>query len=114
MDEQKNENQTVQQVEPVKSAGKFLRIKPFAFIMLIFLTIIVTAGLTIFALTFGEKNVVEVKAPSERAEFDKLYETYDMLKKKYYADFNEEEVVNGAIDGLIEALGDPYSDYMTY
>ena len=113
MDEQKNENQQVQQIEPVKSAGKFLRIKPFAFIMLIFFTIIATAGLTIFALTFGDKKVVEVKAPSERAGFDKLYETYDLLKEKYYADFNEEEVINGAVDGLIEALGDPYSDYMS-
>jgi carboxyl-terminal processing protease len=113
MDEQKNENQTVQQIEPVKSAGKFLRIKPFAFIMIIFFTIIATAALTIFALTFGEKNVVEVKVPSERAEFTKLYETYDMLKKKYYADFNDEEMVNGAVNGLIEALGDPYSDYMS-
>ena len=113
MDEQKNENQTVQQIEPAKPAGKFLRIKPFAFIMIIFFTIIATAALTILALTFGEKKVVEVKVPSDRSGFEKLYTTYDLLKEKYYTEFKEEDAVNGAVNGLIEALGDPYSDYMS-
>ena len=57
------EQQTNEQQEPVqtpKPAGKYVRIKPFALIMLIFMTIMATAGLTIFALTFGEKKVVEV------------------------------------------------------
>ena len=116
MDEQKNggdqNEQNEQQEQPVKPAGKFLRIKPFAFIMLMFVTILVTAGLTIFALTFGEKKVVEVKVPVERAEFVKLYEAYDELKNKYYLEIDEEEVVYGAINGMFDALGDPYSDYM--
>ena len=114
MDEQKNDNEQVRQVEPAKPAGKFLRIKPFAFIMVLFFTIIATAGLTIFALTFGEKNVVEeVKAPVERTEFTKLYDAYELLKAKYYTEFDQELAVNGAINGLLESLGDPYSDYMT-
>lgn len=61
MDEQKrdeeqnklNEEQTTNE----KPAGKYLRMKPFAFIMVIFLAILCTAGLTIFALTFGEKRL---------------------------------------------------------
>lgn len=113
MDEQNQEKQTTPEVAPVKPAGKFIRIKPFAFIMLLFFTIIITAGLTIFALTFGEKKIVEVKVPVERTEFTKLYNAYDLVKSKYYADFDDEEAVNGAINGLLDALGDPYSDYMT-
>ncbi|WP_274310398.1 S41 family peptidase [Solibacillus daqui] len=100
-----------QQVK-VKPAGKYLRMKPFAFIMLIFLTILLTAGLTIFALTFGEQKVVEVKVPVERTEFKQLYEAYDALKEKYYEDIDEDQVIHGAINGLFDALGDPYSDYM--
>src|SRR5690606_13154014 len=61
---------------------------------------------------FGEKKVVEVKEPVERAEFKKLYDAYDALQQKYYEDVNEEEVVYGAINGMFDALGDPYSDYM--
>ena len=46
--------------------------------MLMFFTILITAGLTIFALTFGDKKVVEVKVPIEREEFTKLYEAFDL------------------------------------
>lgn len=115
MDDQKrDEEQTEvneQQVK-VKPAGKFLRIKPFAFIMLLFFTVLLTTGVTIFALTFGEKKVVEVKVPVERAEFKQLYEAYDELTEKYYEDTNSEDLIHGAINGLFDALGDPYSDYM--
>lgn len=92
-------------------AGKYIRLKPFFFIMLIFTLILSTAGLTIFALTFGDEKVVEVGAP-ERREFTKLYQAYDELKAGYYADIDQDAIVNGAINGMIEALGDPYSDYM--
>ncbi|MET0786041.1 MAG: S41 family peptidase [Paenisporosarcina sp.] len=92
-------------------AGKYIRLKPFFFIMLIFTLILSTAGITIFALTFGEDKVVEVGSP-ERREFQKLYQAYDDLKANYYSDIDQEALVNGAINGMIEALGDPYSDYM--
>ena len=92
-------------------AGKYIRLKPFFFIMLIFAIILSTTGITMFALTFGDEKVVEVGAP-ERREFQKLYQAYDGLKADYYADIDQESLVNGAINGMIEALGDPYSDYM--
>lgn len=106
--EEKIENQE----EVIKPAKKYLRIKPFTFIMLMVLTILLTAGLTIFALTFGEEKVVEVSTPGERAEFSKLYEAYDELKEKYYIDIDEEAVISGAINGMFDALDDPYSDFM--
>lgn len=114
VDEQNNPNESVSQVaEPVKPAGKFLRMKPFTLLMMMFLTILLTAGLTILALTFGEKKVVEVKVPIEREEFKKLYEAYDELNAKYYVDIDSNAVVNGAINGMFDALEDPYSDYMS-
>lgn len=110
MDEQKREEEVSEQ--PVKPAGKYLRVKPFALIMMLFLTILLTAGLTIFALTFGEKKVVEVKVPVEREEFTRLYEAFDELKDNYYVDVDEEAVISGAINGMFDALDDPYTDYM--
>ena len=109
-----NENRNTeddQQVQ-IKPARKFIRITPFTFFMLMVLTILLTAGLTIFALTFGEKKVVEVPSALEREEFSKLYDAFDELKENYYVEIDEEEVISGAIDGMFEALGDPYSDYM--
>ncbi|HWL11774.1 MAG TPA: S41 family peptidase [Ureibacillus sp.] len=107
-----NNEQNEQQVEQVKPAKKFIRIKPFSFIMLMFLTILLTAGLTIFALTFGEKKVVEVSVPVEREEFAEFYDAYDELKNNYYVEIDNEKVITGAINGMFEALGDPYSDFM--
>ncbi|MFC7687156.1 S41 family peptidase [Ureibacillus sp. GCM10028918] len=104
--------QNGQQEEQLKPAKKFIRIKPFAFIMLMFLTILLTAGLTILALTFGEQKVVEVSVPEEREEFTELYDAYDELKSKYYVEIDEEAVITGAINGMFDALEDPYSDYM--
>lgn len=109
MEQQTNEQQEVQ---PTKPAGKFIRIKPFALIMLVFFTILLTAVITIFALTFGEKKVVEV-IPVERPEFSQLYDAYDKLNHLYYKDIDEEQLVNGAINGMFDALEDPYSDYLT-
>ena len=107
-----NTEQNVQQEEQMKPAKKFICIKPFTFIMLMFLTILLTAGLTIFALTFGEKKVVEVSVPVEREEFSELYDAFDELKNKYYVEIDEEAVIHGAINGMFDALEDPYSDYM--
>lgn len=55
----KNEQPTDEQenLEDVKPAGKYIRIKPFALIMMVIVLILFTSGLTIFALTFGEKKL---------------------------------------------------------
>ena len=34
------------------------------------------------------------------------------MKKTYYNDIDETAVIDGAINGMIEALGDPFSDYL--
>ena len=89
----------------------FIRMKTFYFIMLVFTLIIATVGITVFALTFGEDKAVEVNSP-ERQEFQKLYSAYDQIEAQYFEDVEEEALINGAINGMVEALGDPYSDYM--
>ncbi|MGI2326976.1 S41 family peptidase [Planococcus sp. YIM B11945] len=111
MDEKRpDENQG--QIPPVEETpSAFIRMKTFSFIMLVFTVILVTAGVTVFALTFGDDKAVVVNSP-ERQEFQKLYAAYDELETKYYEDFESDELINGAINGMIEALGDPYSDYM--
>ena len=106
------QNQQPTQPPEEQKVGRVIRIKPFTFIMFTFLTILLTAGLTLFALTFGEEKIVEVKVPVEREEFSKLYDAYDELNEKYYKDLDPEKTVQGAIDGLFTSLEDPYSDYM--
>src|SRR5699024_5738396 len=95
-------------------AKRFIQIKPFSFVMLIASLILLTATITFFVLTTGEEKVVEVVKPQQnvRAEFQKLFDAYDEMKANYFKEIEDEEVVNGAINGMVDALGDPYSDYL--
>ncbi|WP_442594165.1 S41 family peptidase [Neobacillus sp. D3-1R] len=95
---------------PLKSAG-YVKMKRFYFIMLIFFVIFLSAGITTFVLAFGDEKAVDVVSV-ERREFDKLFSAYDTLKDNYYKDLDDDKLVNGAINGMLEALDDPYSDYM--
>ncbi|MFD1706670.1 S41 family peptidase [Siminovitchia sediminis] len=90
----------------------YIKMKKFRFVMLMFLLVFLTAGVTILALSFGDDKAVNV-GMQERAEFNKLYNTYDELKKNYFQDIDEKNMIDGAIDGMVRALDDPYSDYMT-
>lgn len=111
---QEDEQQEITKIEPeeLKPAGKYVRIKPFTLIMMIIVLILGTSGITILALTVGEKKVVEVRTP-DHAEFEKLFSAYDELGEKYYKTVDSDTLVDGALKGMIESLGDPYSDYMT-
>ncbi|MBP3041603.1 S41 family peptidase [Bacillaceae bacterium Marseille-Q3522] len=104
------ENENMIQEKEEKQPG-FIRIKKFYFIMLLLIVVLASAGITTFALTFGDENPVPVV--SERSEFNKLFSAYDTLKDNFYTDLNNEDLVNGAINGMLEGLKDPYSDYMT-
>lgn len=111
-DEQKVEEIKAEQQEQItENKSGYIRLKKFHFIMLLFLLVFLSAGITTFALAFGKEKVVTVTP--ERTEFDKLYEAFDTLKDGYYKDVNEKKLVNGAIDGMVKSLDDPYSDYMS-
>jgi len=93
-------------------SNKYMKIKKFHFIMLSFFLVFATAGITTFALAFGDEKVVEKIQFREREEFTKLYDAFDKIKDNYYEDVDESVLINGAINGMIDALGDPYSDFM--
>ncbi|WP_232066017.1 S41 family peptidase [Bacillus sp. KH172YL63] len=91
--------------------SSFIKMKKFKFVMLLFFLVFATAGITTFALAFGDEKAVNVGV-TERSEFQKLYEAYDKLNQDYYKELDKEDLVNGAINGMIDSVGDPYSDYM--
>lgn len=98
-------------------AKRFIKLKPFSFVMLVFGLVVGTAAITFFVLTTGDGKVVEVVSPQkqtvkDRKEFEKLYNAYDEMKVNYFEDIDETAIIDGAINGMIDALGDPYSDYL--
>jgi carboxyl-terminal processing protease len=91
--------------------SSFIKMKKFKFVMLLFFLVFATAGITTFALAFGDEKAVNVGV-TERSEFQKLYEAYDKLNENYFKDLDQDTLVNGAINGMLDSVGDPYSDYM--
>ncbi|AJD91224.1 peptidase S41 [Jeotgalibacillus malaysiensis] len=106
-----NEHQDVTKEEAKETLSNYVNIKKFHFVMLLFFTVLATAGISIFALSFGDEKAVTVGV-QERTEFNKLYEAYDTIQEDYFLEYEEEDLINGAINGMVDALGDPYSDYM--
>lgn len=113
MNEENTENLKGQEkAAETESKNSFLRIKKFHFAMLLFFLVFLTAGITTFALAFGEDKPA-VQVIREREEFAKLYDAYDTLKNDYFQEVDQEKLINGAIDGMLESLDDPYSEYMS-
>lgn len=107
------------EIEPNRQppAKRYIKFKPFSFVMLVFGLVLASAAITFFVLTTGDDKVVEVVSPQkqplkDRKEFEKLYNAYDEMKGNYFEDIDETAVIDGAINGMIDALGDPYSDYL--
>ncbi|MBN6885537.1 carboxyl-terminal processing protease [Cytobacillus horneckiae] len=103
-------NEDLNQESTEKQPG-FIRMKKFPFIMLLFFVVFITAGITTLALSFGDEKAVNV-GTNERSEFNKLYMAYDTLNNNYYEKVDKDDLMNGAINGMLDALDDPYSDYM--
>ncbi|MBX6394787.1 MAG: peptidoglycan-binding protein [Alicyclobacillaceae bacterium] len=49
---------------------------------------------------------------ADRAEFQKLIRSFQALKGQYYLPVDDTKLVDGAIAGMVQALGDPFSSYM--
>ncbi|MFD1928284.1 S41 family peptidase [Sporosarcina siberiensis] len=114
-DNEKNEHEDKTVPNEVQQQKRAIQLKPFSFVMLIIGLVLATIGVTFFVLTTGDDKVVEVGSPVQsvdRKEFKKLYDAYDEMKDKYFQDIDETAVIDGAINGMIDSLEDPYSDYL--
>lgn len=51
-------------------------------------------------------------APDVEEKFQKVKEAYELIRKNYVLDVDEEKLLEGAIEGMLNTLDDPYSVYM--
>ncbi len=49
---------------------------------------------------------------SEYRQYEKLLSLKNYLEKNYYKELDEEKLIEGAIKGMFESIGDPYTLYM--
>lgn len=62
--------------------------------------------------TFGNVFQSEEEQASEIEGFDKFKQALELISTKYVEDVDEEELLEGAIQGMLSTLEDPYSVYM--
>lgn len=74
-------------------------------------TIVISSGLTAWVLGGGTAGPTAALDGDTR-EFAKLMQTYRTLQEGYYKEVDQQSLVNGAINGMVKALDDPYSTYM--
>lgn len=89
-------------------------------IMLIILTAMITFLVTVIAMynkfestTVADTNDGQTTTVTESSLTKVLNEFKTILKQKYIGDIDEEDMIEGAIKGYIEGLGDPYTEYLT-
>lgn len=57
-------------------------------------------------------NNIQKKDNTSLKEFDKLINVYNDIMENYYTDVDKDSLIEGAINGMIDSLGDPYSTYI--
>lgn len=89
----------------------------YKMIMLVLIVIIVTSLVTAFTtyqylsnngISYSKVNTTSL----EGLEYT-LSQFRSELEKKYIGEINDEELIEGAVKGYVDALGDPYSTYYT-
>jgi carboxyl-terminal processing protease len=80
--------------------------------IIVLLCLLLISNVATYRLTrfFPSTPVVEAKRDEGAAEL--LWEVWDILEKKYYQELNQEEMIRGAIKGMLNSLDDPYTAYL--
>jgi carboxyl-terminal processing protease len=91
------------------------RTSPVALTAVVVVALLAGGALFMSGYSMGRQTALEPGTPvSEDAAFRPFWDTYHTIKDRYAGgEVDRDAVVQGAIRGMIEALGDPYSSYLT-
>ena len=64
-------------------------------------------------LASGQEIVVTDSEYQSISRYRRLNEVLELIEKEYYTETNEDELILGAIRGMVDSLSDPYSFYRT-
>ncbi len=85
-------------------------------LQLAIVTVALLAGAALFLSGFslGARTATTPGTPADQAElFAPFWDAWDSVTKSYVGEVDTQKLVEGAIDGMIGALDDPYSSYMS-
>lgn len=90
--------------------------KIYKIIMLIIVVALITFVLTSAFLynKLGTSSFISTGISSSNSEIvKKIYAIKSILDNKYISEINEQDLINGAIKGYVNAVGDDYTEYFT-
>jgi carboxyl-terminal processing protease len=95
-------------VEPRRTSSPFL-------IAVAVVSVLAGAALFMSGFLVGQRAVSQPGTPAARAEaFQPFWDVYETIERRYAGGaIDEQALVRGAIRGMVEALDDPYSSYLT-
>ena len=101
--------------------GKIKGQKIYRIIMIVILTAVITFMLTTIVMYNKFNNLYATNSNSSNSENNSnefsLVQTLQtfktMINQLYIGDIDEESMLEGAIKGYVEGLGDPYTEYLT-
>ena len=101
---------------------KLKRQNIYKVVMLVVLTATITFMLTTMVMynkfstsygSLGDKVTTTGTTTTSYTDLVKTLETFKtMIKQKYIGEVDEEQMIEGAIKGFVEGLGDPYTEYL--
>ena len=101
---------------------KLKRQNIYKVVMLVVLTATITFMLTTMVMynkfstsygSLGDKGTTTGTTTTSYTGLVKTLETFKaMIKQKYIGEVDEEQMIEGAIKGFVEGLGDPYTEYL--
>lgn len=113
MDENK-EMELQEQTPPTRKEKKGIR--PWVFVLSIVLTMVITAG----GVFLGTRNLFiqlwrqnSLAADTNQSELQEIETVYQYLKQGYVdKNITSRQLIDGALKGMAEAVGDPYTSYL--
>ncbi|MCJ1777489.1 S41 family peptidase [Mammaliicoccus sciuri] len=91
-----------------KKQSRQITLPLYKLFIILFVTVLLTAVVSFasykFGLYFGN---------NQQKELNKIEEAYKQINNDYYKDVDDDKLTQGAIDGMIKSLDDPYSEYIS-
>lgn len=93
--------------------------KIYKYVMIIATTILITFLVTSIVVSNyyiggNNENVIILDSKRQNSNAQTSLEAIDAIIEKYYlGEKNEKDLIDGAIKGYVQGLGDPYSEYIT-
>lgn len=96
------------------SPGSFRTSGPFLALAVVVVAILAGAALFLSGFSLGRQLATTPGTPPEEELFAPFWEAYRAVTEQYAGgEVDRKKLIEGAIKGMFEALGDPYSSYLT-